>query len=77
MKHCWIEQSMFSKFLPSNELSHMESPLGSVVFPIGDLKTLASRISSDREQGYQIPDWNNHIFMRHMVFKKIWGDLTQ
>lgn len=77
MKHCWIEQSMFSKFLPSNELSHMESPIGSVVFPIGDLKTLASRISSDREQGYQIPDWNNHIFMRHMVFKKIWGDLTQ
>lgn len=66
MKHCWIETPM----------SYLESPIGSVVFPPGDSKSLAARIRLEREQGYQIPDWNNHIFMRHRVFKKIWGDLT-
>lgn len=77
MKHCWIEKSMLEKLSPSNELSLTESPIGSVVLPARYFKTLAARIRSEREQGYQIPDWNNHIFMRHMVFKKIWGDLTQ
>lgn len=72
-KHCWID-----KLSHSNELSLIKSPIGSVVFPPGDSKSLAARIRSEREQGYQIPDWNNHIFMRHMEFKKsFWRDLTQ
>lgn len=66
MKHCWIEKSMLEKLSPSKELSLMESPIGSVVFPARYFKTVAARIRSEREQGYQIPDWNNHIFMRHM-----------
>lgn len=76
MKHCWIEKPMLDKLSHNNELSLLESPIGSVVFPTRDSQSLAARIRSEREQGYQIPDWNNHIFMRHRVFKKNWGDLT-
>lgn len=72
MKHCWIEKSILEKLLAINELSLMESPIGSVVFPARYFETLTARIRSEREQGYQIPDWNNHIFMRHMEFKNFW-----
>lgn len=68
LKRCWIEESIF----PSYALSHLKPPIGSVILQSKDIKTLIERIHSEREEGYQISDWDNHIFMRHMTFKTYW-----
>lgn len=72
MEQCWIEGSLLEKFKADIECSPLKPPVGSVVLSTRVLKLLAERIYFEKEQGYRIPDWEDHIFMRHRIFKQIW-----
>lgn len=69
MKQCWIEEFIIEKF-KADPLK--QGSVGSAKLSTSVLKPLAERIYYEKEQGYHIPDWDNHIFMRHETFKAMW-----
>lgn len=51
----------------------LKAPVGSVILRTTSLKALAERVSAEKSVGYNIPEWNNHIFMNQTTFQKMWG----
>lgn len=76
LKHCWIvePQGILDLFLPDfvDEGYPLNQPEGSVSLSTSVIETLAKRIYSEKEKGYCIPEWDDHIFMRRKYFKKFW-----
>lgn len=77
MMQCWIDKRIVEKLLAENKEIPPKYPVGSVVLSTSVLKTLAKRIWSEKEQhiGYGKTERDNHIFMRHLTFKKMWEDI--
>lgn len=77
MTQCWIDKGILEKLWAENEEIPPKYPVGSVVLSTSVLKTLAKRIRSEKEHhiGYDITEWDNHIFMSEKTFKKMWEDV--
>lgn len=75
IKQCWIEEGLIEKFRADQACSPLKQPVGSVRLSTSVLKLLAERIYHEKEQGYHIPKWDDHIFMRHRTFKEMWNKI--
>lgn len=75
IKQCWIEEGLIEKFRADQACSSLKQPVGSVRLSTSVLKLLAERIYHEKEQGYHIPKWDDHIFMRHRTFKEMWNKI--
>lgn len=81
LKNCWIEEprGILDIFFADLVLDGypLKQPEGSVSLSTSVIETLAKRIYSEKEKGYCIPEWDDHIFMRRMDFKKFWKKVDQ
>lgn len=75
IKQCWIEEGLIEKFRADKACSPLKHPVGSVRLSNSVLKLLAERIHHEKEQGYHLPQWDDHIFMRHRTFKEMWNKI--
>lgn len=76
MKHCWIgePQCALDKLIAEFGVWNcpVKQPEGSVSLSTSVIETLAKRIYSEKEKGYRIPEWDDHIFMSRKEFKTFW-----
>lgn len=70
-----IKQCLIEEGFTDQACSPLKQPVGSVRLSTSVLKLLAERIYHEKEQGYHIPEWDDHIFMRHRTFKEMWNKI--
>lgn len=72
-KECWLDEGILDKLIPGISEASLKSFVGSVILKSSVFKSLAKRIRSEKElHGYNIPEWDKHIFMSQETFKKMW-----
>lgn len=73
LNQCWLEDEIMKKYEAETKEITLKAPVGSVILRTTSLKALAERVSAEKSVGYNIPEWNNHIFMNQTTFQKMWG----
>lgn len=73
LNQCWLEDEIMKKYEAETKEITLKAPVGSVILRTTSLKALAERVGAEKSVGYNIPEWNNHIFMNQTTFQKMWG----
>lgn len=76
MNQCFIGEEITVKLRAEDKEIPLKYAVGSVVLSDSVIGALVNRIRKEKDQpvGYDITEWDNHIFMSQKTFKNMWEE---
>lgn len=75
LNKCWLDVQFPDNIYIREKYTQFKSLAGSVNFSKKYFLPLAERILSEMQNGDRIPEWDEHVFLRHENFLAVWNSI--